>query len=179
MKNKKQIILLDLNYTLVSNSRENRYTRPYQKKIKNEEYRKWLIDLIRDEYVILITARPKYQKELSLENISRELAGWQPHESYFNELDQRPPSCKERILNEYIFPKHGKDIHYFALESNPATKRMYRKHDIPSVSVVYDKQSENFIKKALSDTQVQQKLLKNIDMEKNLIKEEVQRTLDL
>jgi len=179
MKSRKQIILLDLNYTLVSNSRENRYTRPYQKKIKNEEYRKWLIDLIRDEYVILITARPEYQKELSLENISRELAGWQPHEAYFNELDQRPPSCKERILNEYIFPIHGKDAHYFALESNPSTKRMYRKYDIPSISVVHDRQSQDFIKMALNDTKIQENLLNNINMEKNLIKDKRQKTLDL
>lgn len=179
MKSKKQIILLDLNYTLVSNSRENRYTRPYQKKIKNEEYRKWLIDLIRNEYVILITARPEYQKDLSLENISRELAGWQPHEAYFNELDQRPPSCKERILNEYIFPKHSKDTNYFALESNPATKRMYRKHDIPSVSVVHDQQSEEFIKMALKDIELQIKLLNNLNMEKKIVTDDMQTTLKL
>ncbi len=174
----KQIVLLDLNYTLVSNSRENRFTRPYQNKIKNEEYRSWLVDLILEEYVILITARPDYQKELSLENISRELKGWQPHEAYFNELDQRPPSCKERILNEYIFPKHGKNVNYFAVESNPATKRMYKKYDIPSVSVVHDRQSEEFIKKALSDTKLQQTLLENLDMEKRFIRDNGQKTLD-
>lgn len=179
MKREKKIILLDLNYTLVGNSRENRFTRPYQNKIKNEEYRSWLVDLIRDEYVILITARPDYQKELSLENISKELEGWHPHEAYFNELDQRPPSCKERILNEYIFPNHGKNAHYFAVESNPTTKRMYRKYNIPSVSVVHDRQSEEFIKNALSDTKFQRKLLENLDIEKKLIKKEGQRTLDL
>lgn len=179
MGKNEQIILLDLNYTLVSNSRENRFTRPYQNKIKNEEYRSWLLDLIKEKYVILITARPDYQKELSLENISRELAGWQPREAYFNELDQRPPSCKERILNEYIFPKHGKDAHYFALESNPQTKRMYRKYNIPSVSVVHDRQSEEFIKMAMNDIRLQQNLPDYLDMEKKFIRNEGQKTLDL
>lgn len=179
MKKNGQIILLDLNYTLVSNSRENRFKRPFQNKIKNEEYQSWLVDLIRDEYVILITARPDYQKELSLENISRKLAGWKPHEAYFNELDQRPPSCKERILNEYIFPMLGEDAPYFALESNPQTKRMYKKYNIPSVSVVHDRQSEEFIKMALNDTKLQQSLLENLGMEKKIINDDGQKTLDL
>ncbi len=177
MKKTDKIILLDLNYTLVSNSKENRFTRPYQNKIKKEKYRSWLIDLIKEEYVILITARPDYQKELTLQSISNTLK-WQPDEAYFNELDQRPPSCKERILNEYIFPQHGREVNYFALESNPQTKRMYRKYNIPSVSVVYERQSEDFIKKILYDNELQLKLLENLEMEKKIIKDEKQMTLD-
>ena len=64
MNNKENlVVLLDLNYTLVQNSTENRYTRPYKNKIRHEIYREWLIRLIEDYYVILITARPDYQKK--------------------------------------------------------------------------------------------------------------------
>lgn len=40
------IILLDLNYTLVQNSAEIKYIRPYRKKIEAELYREWLINLL-------------------------------------------------------------------------------------------------------------------------------------
>ncbi|HHT11453.1 MAG TPA: hypothetical protein GX009_14190, partial [Candidatus Atribacteria bacterium] len=58
---------------------------------------------------------------------------------YFQEENDRPPIAKEKLLKKYIFPKHGSQNNYFAIESNPRTKTMYKKYDIPSVSV-YDDQ---------------------------------------
>lgn len=160
----KRIILLDLNYTLVGNSIANKFTSPYQRKIKNEEYREWLVSIIRNEHVILITARPDYQKELTMQNIQEKLK-WQPTESYYNELNQQPPECKERILNEYIFPKHGEEgdgVHYFGLESNPRTKKMYSKYQIPAVTVRNDKEDADLVERAINDIKLQRTLLKNI-----------------
>ncbi len=68
-----KIILLDLNYTLIANSKEIRMM-PLDEKIKNQEYEMELIDLIKDNYVILITASP-YKRSLKfLEILKRKLA---------------------------------------------------------------------------------------------------------
>ena len=131
------VILLDLNYTLVGNSAQNRYLRPYQKKIKKEEYRKWLVNLVKDYYVIIITARPDYQKIATMASIKEKLNGWMPDEMYFQEENDSPPVAKEKLLKKYIFPNHGIKRSYLAIESNLKTKIMYKKYNIPSVSV-YD-----------------------------------------
>jgi hypothetical protein len=131
------IILLDLNYTLVCNSDEIKFIKPYQKKIIAEKYRDWLVDLIKDFYVILITARPKYQEKVTTDSIKEKLGGWMPNEMYFQEENDRPPVAKEKLLQKYILPKHGLNIDYLAIESNPRTKKMYKKYQIHSVSV-YD-----------------------------------------
>lgn len=133
--NQSIIILLDLNYTLVSNSAKNRYTRPYQRKIKEERYRTWLVELIKDYYVIIITARPNYQKKETMNSIKVKLNGWMPDEVYFQEDNDTPPVAKEKLLIKYIFPKHGVQNNYLAIESNPKTKKMYEKYEIQSVSV--------------------------------------------
>ena len=52
-----KIILLDLNYTLIANSREIR-NMPLDEMIKSQKYELDLINLIRDNYVILIMASP-------------------------------------------------------------------------------------------------------------------------
>ena len=142
------IILLDLNYTLVCNSDEIKFIKPYQDsntikvlkeylKIIAEKYRDWLVDLIKDFYVILITARPKYQEKVTTDSIKEKLGGWMPNEMYFQEENDRPPVAKEKLLQKYILPKHGLNIDYLAIESNPRTKKMYKKYQIHSVSV-YD-----------------------------------------
>lgn len=133
------IILLDLNYTLVSNSNNVKYINPYQKKIKAEKYRKWLLKLIEDYYIIIITARPDYQKQVTIESFKEKLNGWMPDEMYFQEENDKPPIAKEKLLKKYIFPKHGLNNNYLAVESNPRTKLMYKKYKIPSVSV-YDEE---------------------------------------
>lgn len=57
------IVLLDLNYTLVENSRET--FDGYSCDVKNEEYRTWLIDL-RPHTVILVTVRSRALQGLTM-----------------------------------------------------------------------------------------------------------------
>lgn len=136
-ESEKPIILLDLNYTLVGNSAAIKTIRPYQNKIRAESYRDWLVELIKDYYVILITARPDYQKEVTIKSFKEKLNGWMPDEMYFQEENDAPPIAKEKLLNKYILPNHGRERNYLGIESNPRTKKMYDKYQIPSVSV-YD-----------------------------------------
>lgn len=117
------IYLLDLNYTLVENSRER--IEPFTLQIEQERYRAWLVDLLRPERVILITARPAMHARTTLESIRRK-TGWQPAAAFFNDLRLPPPALKRRIVLERIFPEYGDDPgQYFALESNPRTRSMY------------------------------------------------------
>ena len=65
---KDKIILLDLNYTLIANSKEI-WNYPLDKKIKSQKYEMDLIDLIKDNYVILITASPYKRSHKILRDI--------------------------------------------------------------------------------------------------------------
>lgn len=126
----KKICLLDLNYTLVGNQATTRLLRPFSRRMDAEEYRADLIDAIRDDYVIIITARPAYQMRQTIENIKRK-TGWQPAEWYFNDIDADPPTFKESALRRFVFPKHGQDgAIYYAVESNPKTRAMYGRYGI-------------------------------------------------
>lgn len=126
----KRICLLDLNYTLVSNQQATRMLRPFSARMQAEEYRTELLDAIKDDYVILITARPNYQAKETLENIARK-TGWRPQEFYFNDINAKPPVFKESALRRWVFPKHGKEpTQFYALESNPDTREMYAKYGI-------------------------------------------------
>lgn len=62
----KNICLLDLNYTLVGNQADTRLLRPFARRMAAEEYRADLIEAIRDDYVIIVTARPDYQSMRAL-----------------------------------------------------------------------------------------------------------------
>lgn len=137
-----RIILLDLNYTLVGNQMQTRMIRPFAARLRAEEYRKDLVEAIRKNRVIIITARPSFQRSQSLENIKAK-TGWQPMEAYFNDLNLDPPSIKESILQRFVFPKYGTDgKQYFAVESNPKTRAMYYRHGIPAEP--YDKFIQRF-----------------------------------
>lgn len=126
----KQICLLDLNYTLVINQAETRLLRPFARRLAAEEYRLDLLAAIKDDYVILITARPAYQARQTLANIKQK-TGWQPQEWYFNDLDAEPPQFKQSALQRFVFPRHGADgSKYYAVESNPRTRSMYAKYGI-------------------------------------------------
>lgn len=81
-----RICLLDLNYTLVSNQATTKTLRPFSQRLAAEEYRTDLIEAVRGDRVILITARPDRQREETLANILRK-TGWQPQEWYFNDID--------------------------------------------------------------------------------------------
>lgn len=125
-----RIYLLDLNYTLVSNQKESHLIRPFSARLEKEEYRLDLVEIIKDSYVIIITARPEYQKIQSLKNVLKKTA-WNPQEAYFNDINAEPPVFKERALLRFVFPKHGKEeVEYFAIESNPKTRAMYAKYGI-------------------------------------------------
>lgn len=89
----KNICLLDLNYTLVGNQADTRMLRPFSRRMEAEEYRADLIEAIRDDYVIIVTARPDYQMKQTMANIKRK-TGWQPQEWYFNDINAEPPGLQ-------------------------------------------------------------------------------------
>lgn len=125
------IYLLDLNYTLVENSQNK--VKPFYKQIQNEVYRSDLIEKIKGDTVILVTARPKYYQTHTLKSIE-DKTDLQFADVYFNE-GFAPPVWKEKALLNYIFAKYGEDTtQYMAIESNPKTKAMYEKHGIKSVT---------------------------------------------
>ena len=125
------IILLDLNYTLVENSDDKR--RPFSKQIEAEQYRRWLVELIRPHHVILMTARPAIHKQVTLASIGAK-AAWLPQEAHFNTYGLSPPLAKERMLAEHVLPKHG-GATFLAIESNPRTHAMYARYGIRSVKI--------------------------------------------
>lgn len=125
-----RIILLDLNYTLVSNSDQK--INPFEDQIHKEEYRKDLIWKLRDEFVVLVTARPEKYKRLTLQNLKRK-TGWLPMDSFFNKYDMPPPRCKEIILKEHLTQRFNIQK-MLAIESNPKTRAMYNKHNIKAVT---------------------------------------------
>ena len=141
-----KVCLLDLNYTLVKNQKETRSLQPFRRRMAAEEYRTDLIERIKNDFdlVLIITARPDYQREATLENL-RKKTGWLPDGVYFNELHLEPPACKERALYEYVFPMFkGEHVEYFGIESNPETRAMYARHNIASVpysTYISEKQS--------------------------------------
>ncbi len=122
---KDKIILLDLNYTLIANSKEI-WNYPLEKKIKSQMYEFDLIELIKDNYVILITASPYKRSHKILRDI-KEKTGFEPDESYWN-FGGQPPQVKKYWMENEVIPQHGNDVEkYLAIESNPATRRMYKK----------------------------------------------------
>ena len=125
---KDKIILLDLNYTLISNSWAIRYEK-LPGKINKREYEHELVNLIRDNYVILITASPYYTSSDSLRHIE-ENTDLNIAESYWN-FGKNPPELKRYWLQKAVLPKHGDDPEkYLAIESNPKTREMYAEFGI-------------------------------------------------
>ena len=125
---KDKIILLDLNYTLIANSWAIRRDRLPQK-IYNRKYEHELVELIKDNYIILITASPNYTSSDSLKHIE-ESTDLKIDESYWN-FGKRPPELKRYWLEKAVLPKHGNDPNkYLAIESNPKTREMYAEFGI-------------------------------------------------
>ena len=125
---KDKIILLDLNYTLISNSWAIRFER-LPGKIEKRQYEHKLVELIKDNYVILITASPYYTSFDSLKHIE-ENTNLKIAESYWN-FGKRPPALKKYWLQKAVLPTHGDDPEkYLAIESNEKTREMYGKFGI-------------------------------------------------
>jgi hypothetical protein len=126
------IILLDLNYTLVANN-PARGTTPVrmEKRLAGEQYRQWLVELVRPHTVVLITARPESWMPKTLDRIE-EQTGWRPQDACFAPQGWwNPPAIKEHLLRKDVFPIHGADSRYLAIESNPRTREMYARFSIP------------------------------------------------
>ena len=122
---KDKIILLDLNYTLIANSKEIRNV-ALDEKIKSQKYETELIDLIKDNYVILITASPYRRSHKILRDIKAK-TGFEPDESYWN-FGRLPHLLKKYWMEEEVIPNHGDNPNqYLTIESNPRTHRMYEK----------------------------------------------------
>lgn len=120
---KDKIILLDLNYTLISNSWAIRYER-LPGKIEKRQYEHELVELIKDNYIILITASPYYTSFDSLKHIE-ENTDLKIDESYWN-FGKRPPALKKYWLEKAVLPTHGDNPEkYLAIESNEKTRKMY------------------------------------------------------
>ena len=125
---KDKIILLDLNYTLISNSWAIRYDK-LPEKINKREYEHKLIELIKDNYIILITASPYYTSYDSLKHIE-ENTDFKIAESYWN-FGKRPHELKRYWLKKAVLPTHGENPEkYLAIESNETTRAMYKKFGI-------------------------------------------------
>ena len=131
---KDKIILLDLNYTLVENSKG---VYPYTKElIEGESYRLWLVQALKQNKVIIITVRNKQWQELTLRCLY-DATQWQPDDSYFPVHFEQgsAPSTKLKGLQSYVFPKYGNEPEkYLALESNPRTRAMYTELGIEACS---------------------------------------------
>lgn len=143
----KNICLLDLNYTLVGNQADTRMLRPFSRRMEAEEYRADLIEAIRDDYVIIVTARPDYQMKQTMANIKREdrLAApgvvLQRHQRGASGLQgERPPGASSCPGTAHRTAREG--AHYYAVESNPKTRAMYARFGIEAAP--YDR----FIKSA-------------------------------
>lgn len=126
--------LLDLNQTLVDREKDAPRIRPFELQIECETYRQWLVELLRNEYVILMTARPHKYKWATLERIEA-LTNWQPQETYFGEIRSYPHVKKEQLLRRYVLPKYSPS-ELFGIESNPKTRAVYERYSIASAPAI-------------------------------------------
>ena len=128
------IYLLDLNQTLVDRPKDAPRIRPFELQIECEKYCQWLVDMLLNKYVVLITARPRKYKRATLERIER-LTGWRPQEAYFGEIRSYPHVKKEQLLRRYVLPKYSPS-ELFGIESNPKTRAVYERYGIASAPAI-------------------------------------------
>ena len=131
----KRIILMDLNVALSENFSEMKHHSFINFITSEEKYRLWLIDLLREEYVIVITARDIKWKEQTLKRIFEE-SGWNPQEALFNDTGMKgdnPPEIKKAAMEKYVLPNHGSSANYLAIESNASTRSMYKKLGVKAI----------------------------------------------
>jgi hypothetical protein len=123
-----RIVLMDLNVALSSNFKDmKRHSmETFVKEV--EEYRTWMVDLLRPEYVVLITARNIKWGIPTMKRIWT-TQKWLPNEALFNDTDisgSEAPLIKKHQLIHKVMPRHGDNMNiYYAIESNPRTREMY------------------------------------------------------
>jgi len=120
-----EIILLDLNYTLIGDQQTSRYIRPIERRVELEEYRLDLVEALAGYRVFMLTARPERQKAATLGAMGRRIPELVLERAYFNTHDELPPDAKRRMLKTYILPDGIDPAICFAIESNPKTRSMY------------------------------------------------------
>lgn len=123
-----RIILMDLNVALSENFGEMQKHVMWDFVRNHERYRQWMVDLLRDEYVILMTARSERWAKPTLRRI-QQTTDWRPDEAWFNDTDISGGDAhkiKRHLLRAYVYPIHGTDkSRYLAIESNSRTRGMY------------------------------------------------------
>ena len=119
------VILLDLNYTLIGDQQVSRHIRPIEKRVELEQYRLDLVEALAGYRVFMLTARPERQKAATLAAISRRIPQLRLEAAYFNTHDEQPPDAKRRMLKTFILPAGILPSSCFAVESNPKTRAMY------------------------------------------------------
>lgn len=145
------IILLDLNYTLVSNSATKRS--PFIRQISVEAYRADLAKAVAPGHVILITARPAKYRDPTLKSIAQKLGGWQPNAVAFNDTRMRPDAFKGRWCDEHLESVRGAEPRaVIGIESNPRTRAAYDKRGIVSAPYAAFRPYLNDLFNALSDS---------------------------
>jgi len=120
-----QIILLDLNYTLIADQEVSRWIRPIERRVELEQYRLDLVEALAGYRVFLLTARPERQKAATLAAIGRRIPELVLEGAYFNVRDEDPPTAKLRMMRDFILPAGVGPAVCFAVESNPRTRKMY------------------------------------------------------
>lgn len=124
------VILLDLNYTLIGDQQVSRYTRPIERRVEEEQYRMDLVEALAGYRVFMLTARPERQKAVTLAAIGRRIPQLVLEAAYFNTHDEEPPAAKRRMLKTFILPAGIDPAACFAIESNPLTRQMYAANGI-------------------------------------------------
>lgn len=133
---KNRIVLMDLNVALSSNFDQMRNF-GFEDFVKNQEkYRKWMVELLRPEFVVLITARNIKWGIPTLQRIS-EQTDWQPDVALFNDTGidgSNAPEIKEHQLVNNVLKTYGDNLDiYHVIESNANTRAMYRRMGLKSV----------------------------------------------
>lgn len=140
---RRPIILLDLNYTLVANTPvHGSASKRMEKRLADELYRQWLVELVRPYTVILMTARPETWMMRTLDRIEDQ-TGWRPQDACFAPIGWwNPPAIKQHFLHKRVFRIHGESARYYiAIESNPRSREMYARHDIQCLWVTAEGRS--------------------------------------
>jgi len=122
-----EIILLDLNCTLIADQQVSRYIRPIEKRVEVEQYRMDLVEALAGYRVFMLTARTEKQKAATLAAISRRIPQLVLERAYFNTHDEQPPDAKLRMMRDLVLPDGISAETCFAVESNPKTRLMYSK----------------------------------------------------